>query len=79
MKRQKYQGQATYADINKYLMEHFGFAALNSWIADVKEMYGIPTRPRAHKRTRTCPEERRVPITKALRALKVLASFHADP
>jgi len=74
MKGRINRSRVTYADINRYLMKHFGFAALNSWIADVKEMYGIQTRYRGHKRTRPCPEDKRVPLRKALCALKLLAS-----
>src|SRR5581483_8749331 len=72
IKRRTPASRVTYADINKYLLQHFGFAALNSWIAEVKEMHGIPTRRPGFKRTRACPEHRRVAITNALRALKLL-------
>lgn len=62
---------ATYKGIQKYVKQRFGFGPKTCWIAHVKELNGLPTRPvwnrTARNREVPCPPEKRPPIEAALR------------
>jgi hypothetical protein len=62
----------TYSEINKYLLDHMGFAAQNYWIAHVKDLHGVRTRRRPPARSKACPEEKRSAIETALRHFGVI-------
>jgi hypothetical protein len=62
---------ATYAEIQNYVREHYGFVAQTCWIADVLSDHGLtrrqaPNRINHTERKKPCPESKRSAIEQAL-------------
>lgn len=66
----------TYRAIRAYVYAHHGFSPRTGWIANVKELNGVPLRPTHNRssaaRVDACPPERRSGIEEALRHFGVL-------
>ncbi len=62
---------ATYKEIQKYVKQRFGFEPKTCWVAHVKELNGLRTRPVWNRAGRNreipCPPEKRPAIGAALR------------
>ena len=62
---------ATYKEIQSWVKQNYGFVPKTCWIAEVKEISGLPVR-KAHnqkgaERLHPCPYEKANPIRAALR------------
>ena len=67
---------ATYAQIQWYVREAYGFVPLTGWFAHVKGLHGLPVR-RAPNRQRDerrfpCPADKRAAIEEGLRHFGLL-------
>jgi hypothetical protein len=68
---------ATYKEIQKWVMQEFGFTPKTCWIAHCKEIYGLPLgrapNRQGKERAFPCPPENRPAIKKAFQHFGMLA------
>ena len=67
---------ATYAAIQDYVYENYGYVPATCWIAHVKELSGLPVRRapnrKGDERAKPCPSDRVNDIRAAFRHFKML-------
>ena len=68
---------ATYAEIQRYVKDRYGFQAKTCWIADVKAEHGLitrqaPNRISQSKREVPCPPDKRPAIKDALHHFEMI-------
>jgi hypothetical protein len=67
---------ATYAQIQWYVRETYGFVPLTGWIAHVKDLHGLPVRKAPNRqgdeRHFPCPADKRAALEEALRHFGLL-------
>lgn len=66
----------TYAQLQQWVEEHFGFMPQTCWIAHCKELYGLPRRDAPNRqgarRVKPCPPEKREAIAAAFRHFRLI-------
>jgi hypothetical protein len=72
----------TYEQIQRWLVERYGFRPEPSWITHCKEIYGLPVSDRADSYRppgRQCPSERRPLIREAFEHFGLLPKTFSRP
>ena len=73
---------ATYAEIEEWIRERYGWRPKTCWIAHCKEIAGLDRRDAPNRRGRDrlvpCPREKRAAIIQAFRHFKMLTHVDRD-
>lgn len=68
---------ATYKDIQNYIRNKHNVVVQTCWIADMKELHGLPKRTAPNRistdsKVKPCPEDKKVLITEAFNHFKMI-------
>jgi hypothetical protein len=70
------RSRATYQEIRKWVLQNYGFEPETCWIANCKELHGLPLgaahNRRGDERTKPCPPDKQLAITKAFKHFGLL-------